>query len=728
MSIQAVLISPWKSLRLAQRRLLRPRGRRTTALSEHAPELDRLLIPCQPSTYATRVEWLRDLLGWIGKPASLFTTRQASVAHARVRFLLQLMERDTAAGQALVLNLATLLEEADAEKLCLLGGIPQHPGLWHELYERILHKCLPRPDYQHDALTLIGTVLGGRDTALWLDSLPDSDARRLGHLVLKGLQISNSLAQAPGPIVQGRALRHESCVAMLGLAADVQSAGLSWSLRQRSVAVAMVDTPFRDIVLRTEHFVSRYGDHRLQDTARLPVDGEEPYRALLHQISRCEETLEGIYRHFDDTGVSVGIVYRVERCRAQLRRMLRLASLLAVEDPRRVVRFVSAIAIQQARQDSVRHLLEDNVARLSRSIADRNAETGSHYIARDRASYRHMLWASAGGGALMALAVFIKLWVSSAHLPLFFEGLFASCNYAFIFVLIQLLGFTVATKQPAMTAPALATSLRQSQTHRLHRVIETVTALTRSQVAAVSGNLALVIPCTLALAAAWWLSLGEAPMSVAKAHSVLQAQSLLGPSLLFAAFTGVLLWLSGLIAGWADNAFAFRQLGPALASNRRLIRWFGVARVGRGATWLKRQMAGLAGNISLGILLGMTPVIAAFFGVPLEVRHVTLSTGQVAIAAFTLGLESLATPAFWSAAIGLLGIALLNVGVGFWLSFRVALKARNISEHQQHRIAAAVRRQLRLRPLAFLLPPKPAASHKPGINRPAARTMHDQIA
>lgn len=701
----------------------RPRGATTSAA--HTPELDHLLKPCQPSTYAARVEWLRALLRWIAKPPHLFAAPRSDVAHTRVRFLLQLMERATPSGEALMQNLALLIEEADAEKLCLLGGIAQHPGLWHELYERILHKCLPRPDYQHDALTLIAALLGRADTLAWLDTLSDTDARRLGHLMAQALKQRSEALTSPNP---SPPLRHEACAALIGLAADVQSAGLSWSLRQRSANVDVSDSPFRDVVMRTEYFVRRYDDRGVATVLGDAPDAQDPYRALVHQLSLCESVLEGIYRHFDDTGVSVGIVYRVERCRAQLRRMLRLSGLLGINDPRRVVRFIASIAAQQTRQQSVRQLLEDNVARLSRSIADRNAETGTHYIARDRASYRYMLWTSAGGGSLMAFAVFIKLGVSSAHFPLFFEGLFASCNYAAIFVLIQFFGFTVATKQPAMTAPALASSLRQTSARRLHRVIDTVTALTRSQVAAVCGNLALVVPCTLALAAAWWIGTDAPPVTPAKARMILQAQSILGPSLLFAAFTGVLLWLSGLIAGWADNAFAFRQIGPAIASNRRLLNWLGAARAAWCAQRLKNNVAGLAGNISLGVLLGMTPVIASFFGVPLEVRHVTLSTGQVAIAAFTLGAESLTTPAFWAAVIGLLGIAVLNVGVGFWLSFRVALKARDVSEAQQRRIAAAVRRQLRRQPWTFLLPTAaPQPTHDPCIERPLTRTMQREI-
>ena len=38
-------------------------------------------------------------------------------------------------------------------------------------------------------------------------------------------------------------------------------------------------------------------------------------------------------------------------------------------------------------------------------------------------------------------------------------------------------------------------------------------------------------------------------------------------------------------------------------------------------------------------MLGIVPVVAAFFGLPLDVRHVTLSTGQLAAAVGAAGLR-----------------------------------------------------------------------------------------
>jgi len=59
--------------------------------------------------------------------------------------------------------------------------------------------------------------------------------------------------------------------------------------------------------------------------------------------------------------------------------------------------------------------------------------------------------------------------------------------------------------------------------------------------------------------------------------------SIFGPSVIYAAFTGVLLWASSLTAAWAGNWFACHHIGEALEKDRRLIRVLGTTRSTRFA-------------------------------------------------------------------------------------------------------------------------------------------------
>jgi site-specific recombinase len=87
-------------------------------------------------------------------------------------------------------------------------------------------------------------------------------------------------------------------------------------------------------------------------------------------------------------------------------------------------------------------------------------------------------------------------------LPLFIDGVVASINYALSFVLIHLLHGTLATKQPALTAAAMAHQLNAPRARgRLRGFVDEVANLVRSQVAAIMGNLLLVVPAALVLQA-----------------------------------------------------------------------------------------------------------------------------------------------------------------------------------------------------------------------------------
>ena len=182
-------------------------------------------------------------------------------------------------------------------------------------------------------------------------------------------------------------------------------------------------------------------------------------------------------------------------------------------------------------------------------------------------------------------------------------------------MLIQLLHWTVATKQPAMTAPAMAARLKDlNAPHAVDQFVDEVSHLVRSQVAAVAGNLLLVVPCVLLLSGAWFLLTGRPPLSPQEADYVLHSLTLLGPTALFAAFTGVLLFASSIVAGWAENWFVLNRLGSALRYNPRITAMLGEDRAARWALFLRNNISGLAANISLGLMLGLVPAFAAFFG------------------------------------------------------------------------------------------------------------------
>jgi site-specific recombinase len=168
----------------------------------------------------------------------------------------------------------------------------------------------------------------------------------------------------------------------------------------------------------------------------------------------------------------------------------------------------------------------------------------------------------------------------------------------------------------------------------------------------------------------------------------------------------VLLWLSSLTSGWADNWFALHRLHDALAYQRRLKWAFGAARAQRIADFAKANVAGVAANVSLGLMLGMIPTLLAFIGVPIEVRHVTLSTGSIAAAIGVLGIDTLKTGALWWAAAGIASMGVLNLAVSFALAFSMALRSHGLTPRMRRLLRRDVLRRLAAEPWKALAPPK----------------------
>jgi site-specific recombinase len=116
------------------------------------------------------------------------------------------------------------------------------------------------------------------------------------------------------------------------------------------------------------------------------------------------------------------------------------------------------------------------------------------------------------------------------------------------------------------------------------------------------------------------------------------------------------------------------------------------------------HISGFASNVSLGFMLGLFPPVLAFLGLPLDVRHVTLSTGQLAAACASLGWEVIREPGLWWVIACLPLIGVLNVGVSFYLAFRVALQAHSITGAGRDIILRALGQRLVRRPWSFFSP------------------------
>jgi site-specific recombinase len=299
---------------------------------------------------------------------------------------------------------------------------------------------------------------------------------------------------------------------------------------------------------------------------------------------------------------------------------------------------------------------------LAAKVAERSAETGEHYITRTPAEYRAMVGKAAGGGAVMAFTTLVKFGLYALALSAFWGGFLAGVNYALSFVLIQLLHFTVATKQPAMTAPAMAAKLKELDSDSaVQSFVDEVTHLVRSQVAAVLGNVLVVYPAALLGPGAGVRPGGSLPQ---RGQGTACAR-LAAPARPLGAVCGIHRGAAVCVQHRrrVDGKLvrpAPTGLGPALQPAHHALAGCAAGRaLGRLSS---RKHLRLRGQHLARLHAGLTPAVAGFFGLGLDVRHVTLSSGQLGAATASLGLQGLQTPAFWWAALTLPLLGALNVG------------------------------------------------------------------
>ena len=658
--------------------------------------LDTLLrVPDDTAELADRNRWVIELIYWLRRTEKSSSNEPTGAAeghpeHARLRSFLKILEQRPDVKSKISKLIRSVLRDNDALSLLCDSGVVTKASFWGEMAERIRNHLIAPPPSKPELSVLFALGFVGRHDAAWVHDLDDELLRSLYDLTHYQEEPSGT-----------DGLFKDMADAIMILISYISSAGLSYSVRSRLRVVSGQDSPFYRLgklaenILKTE---PRLNDSSYQDTLR-------EFQEVLND---CYIACDDVYTHLDENGVSVETVFQVETMRLRLARVETLLDAWLHRDQVQLFAKLTAdliLTVQGHR--SIKRLAEQTFALLSRKMVERSAETGDHYIAGSRKEYFSMLKKSLGGGAIISGTVYLKFLITNLGLLRFFENLLLTVNYAGSFLLIQFANFTLATKQPAMTAPALAQFLDDVKSREgLDRFVDRAMALMRSQAASIFGNLAMVVPAVIAIQVGIILLLGHPTMNPAKATYIFHSVSPFSAAFLFAAFTGVLLWLSSVIAGLIDNWFVLHRIQDVIRYNRRITMVFGDIRAARWGQWWRDNISIVAANVSLGFLLIYGPAFLGFLGIGMEIRHITLSAGQFAAAATALGWKTFMMSGFWLGIFGVLMIGVFNVLISFSLAFNMALRSRDLPTLDRKRLYVAVRRRIKSDFKSLFLPPK----------------------
>jgi len=659
----------------------------------------------------TQLDWLEELSSWLHRHGWPRSSRHTSLnllqdndpRTLHLQFLVNVLTHVPAWRAAFSALMRSVLGQMQAPRLFSDIGLPQEPGFWREATARLSESLLPRAPSPTKLSELLARILPTIEDAQWLLRVP----RALLDQFLSLLHDSDEERRD-----EWRSLRRSILEAVTVLAARVCALGLANDVWERLPETPLEQLPFLRLQRVCDALTA--GSRGAAGDGPAATGGSGHVTEAFLVIKDCQQAVQQVLGHLEEYGVSVDLVYRLELINAMLGRLEELLKLLfgqgSAGPGHEGAHFVSELIQAQVHRRSLRALFRTSTHQLARKIVERTGKSGEKYITETPAEWRAMLLAGGGAGVLTAGTAVIKFIATGMPLPAFFAGLFASLNYATFFVIIQLCHFTLATKQPSMTAAALAGALSgRLDAEHFKGMVDLIARITRSQLAAALGNLGAVIPSVLLFDWLYRLRTGHPFLNEHGAeHTIESLQPL--RALPFAILTGVYLWLSSLAAGWLENWAVYHHLPEAIAGSRRLRRLVGPRVAGFLGRSLAYHISGVGGVVTLGFVLGMSPVVGQFFGIPSEVRHVTLSSGALTFAVSTQVFEHgwhalLARPLLLSW-LGIVVILLANFGVSFSLALAVALRAREVHRRDLFILLRTVWGRVVRSPLEFLFPVK----------------------
>ncbi len=634
------------------------------------------------------LELLVALVQKIRPHAAYFSTK---AAEQQLLFLIDSLKHNPATLQKFRTLLQDVFINTDISEVLTESGLQSERGFFFEFNKRIKYKLLPPLKNKGSFLYAINAIFYKKNDYKWIEDVDDAVWVELFELM--GLELHVSNEKMLYQLFKSLYIT-SSRVSSLGVEPDIRrclSDGEQMSfIRQSQLS--------RDLIeIRKQHAANN--------------EYHQAEYNLLIELSMCEQHMQKIQDGISEYGTSLHQTYIMMRLKQLLERMRIVLDIISNDekvDLYRVVRHFKITVQNENTKNSIRSLMVDNVDFLAYRIAEHERNTGEHYITTTRSEYWKMFKSAMGGGVIISFVAIIKNLFHFIKMAPFWQGFAYSVNYAAGFITIYTTGATLATKQPAMTASTIASSLddKKSNTPNLPELAILISEVMRSQTASFIGNLMIVFPLTLAMAYGWEILFGFPIADAETAQKMIDAQHpLRSLSLLYACFTGVFLYLSGIISGYFDNLVVYGNIPQRLREHQGLKRTFKQKTINKIANYTEKHLGGLMGNLSLGFFLGMAGFVGYIFGISFDIRHITISTGNFAIGLQGLAFDLPCADIIWTT-FGVLMIGFFNFLVSFLLAFFTALASRKVRFRQYHRIVKYVVRLLWRYPLDFIRPPK----------------------
>ena len=598
---------------------------------------------------------------------------------------------------------------ANKQKVILFtdAGLLNSVSFFKELRRRISRQLLPDQPSEENIQYVLNQLFYRPSDVKWVHQIPLDNWKELFEILAVSTFYEDS---------ESKTTSKQILLAIMILSQRMGGLALQTDVRRMVPEYAHLNSPF--IAL----------DDELNNLARTLSKEDKPYLYIQdHELDykqlnilagQCEDFVNKADANTSKYGVSFSVNQTLLLIRQQIKRIKRLYNYLFIEKEadkcEKTIAFYLDMVKTNSKKNNIRKLIDDSVYNITYEITNYTGKTGEHYITSTTGEYFKMLKTALWGGVIVGFMCLVKLYMSmQPDQSDFFRALNYSFNYAIGFVLIYLTGSTLATKQPAMTASTIAKTLeslsdndnnKEKQKHYTE-FSALFTRLFRSQFIAFVGNVFGAFPVSMLLAIGMSYLSGYNIATKKSLHLLEDLNIWHTPVFLHACIAGIFLFLSGIIAGNVASVNNFNNFYYRLSEHPFLKGFFGKVRMQRVANWMQQKWPSVVSNIWFGVFMGSAWAIGHFFGLPIDIRHITFASGNLAYGLygmnFIISLENI----LWC----ILGIGIIGLGnfiVSFGLSLWIALRSREVPASELKYLGRCVWRAFKARPRAFFFPVK----------------------
>lgn len=615
--------------------------------------------------------------------------------------LLHELKENKTFREGLSLYIHNLIKDKRFNTILTDAGILTDADFFFEVKKRLVAKIIPEQPEKDTLEYILNQVFFVKTDPIWIDKIPPQQIEQLFDLlkfksVYTACKSGSPLSELVFSIeviihrIAGRALESE-VIKMVPKYESLESPFLAFQKEFAEIT---------EKLLEKEHCFITSDDHG--------------YKQLLVLHKQCLDYVNSAFKNSEKFGISLRVNQSLLRIRQQLERLNTLLPLLIIDKPedakKNSIQLAKNLITYNCDKNNVRKLINESTQLLSYEVTQHTARTGEHYITKDRWEYFRMFWTAAGGGIIVGLLCIIKVFISKMDASAFGYAFFYSLNYSIGFITIYVLGFTLATKQPAMTASALISALETGRKNtelpddEKHRAFaELFARVFRSQFIAFVGNVLVAFP--VALLGIWLIDISfDYNLAESKwYHLITDLSPIDSPAILHSAIAGVFLFLSGIIAGAVANRDKYQHIYYRIQEHPLLKMSLGRVRTEKLARLYEKKWAGIISNFWFGIFMGSTASIGIFLGLNIDIRHITFASGNLALGLYGANWEVSDKLLIWGI-VGIVLIGLINFLVSFSLSMGLAFRSRNIPLSEMRLVTASIWRHFKKRPGSFFFP------------------------